>query len=482
MPNPGGLSISMQRRLLVNYALFQAGQMRKKADLLNDPLRPVLVRMTVPMMFGIISLMLFNLADIWFVAQLGTQPMAALAFTFPVSFAVVSLAIGLGIGTSATLARRIGSGETQFAARMASDNLLMTAALMLLVGYLGQWIIDPIFRLMGADEALLPLIADYMQIWFAGSVFMVLNMVCNSIFRAAGDTRMSAVVMLVASGLNLILDPILIFGFGPIPAMGIKGAALASVIAWSITTVTALYLLYFRQRMILLSFSPFRQIWRNWCEVMTISLPAALSNMMTPLANGVLTAMVAVHGAEAVAAFGVGNRIEALALLACLALSMTLPPFISQNFGAGHLDRVKKAYATVIRFALAWQIAVYLILALLSGPLSQLFTDDPEVAYWIRIWILIVPIGFGFQATTFLSASAFNALHQPMRALRISLIRLFLLYLPLAWLGNYLFGLEGMFFALVLANTLTAILAWSWMRRLLLQLRSEGQLVRGGAL
>ncbi len=439
--------------------------MRSNPDLLQGPMRGVLVQMTVPMMFGIVSIMLFNLADIWFVGQLGTLPMAALAFTFPVSFAVVSLAIGLGIGTSATLARRIGEGNVDSAAQLASSILLITFLLLILVGLGGQFLITPIFNMLGADESLMPLISSYMQIWFAGSVFMVMNMVCNSILRATGDVRGSAMIMLLASLLNLILDPLLIFGLGPFPALGIQGAAIASVIAWSSTTLVALYMIHYRRHLLTWRLPDFAILLGYWRELFRISLPAALSNITTPIANGVLTAIVARHGAEAVAAFGVGNRIESLALLVCLALSMSLPPFISQNFGAGQLERVKKAYALVIRFAIVWQLLIYLLLLLVSAQVAAFFSDDPEVVRWIQIWIAIVPLGFAFQATTFLSASSFNALHQPMTALKVSLIRLFAMYLPLGWLGNYWFGLEGLFTALVLANVMTAVIAWIWMRR-----------------
>ncbi len=451
--------------------------MSRRPDLLNAPIRPTLVRMTVPMMFGIVSLMLFNLADIWFVSRLGTQPMAALAFTFPVSFSVVSLAIGLGIGTSATLARLIGSGSSETAARLATDNLLLTCVLMTVVGAGGQFLIEPIFSLMGAASELMPLIRGYMQIWFAGSVFLVLNMVCNSTFRASGDTRLSASIMLISSLLNMVLDPLLIFGWGPVPAFGIEGAAMASVLAWSITTLLALHLLYHRKGMLLLALPQWQPMLQHWRQLLSISLPASLSNMMTPLANGVLTALVAVHGAEAVAAFGAGARIESLSLLFCLALSMTLPPFISQNFGALQLERVKSAYRGAIRFALMWQLIIFALLVLLSGPISRMFSDDPEVAHWLQLWMLIVPAGFGFQAVTFLSASSFNALHQPMRAMRISLFRLFLMYVPLGWLGNLLFGLTGMFVALVIANAITAMVARYWVLRYLRTLDAESGVI-----
>ena len=446
--------------------------MSNAPDLIQDPIRPTLVRMTVPMMFGMISLMLFNLADAWFVGQLGTDPLAALSFTFPISFSITSLAIGLGVGTSATLARLIGSGQTARVARVATDNYLMAVLITALVGLLGQFLLPTLAQLLGAPDALYPLIDGYMSIWFFASIFMVLNMVCNATFRASGDTRITAVIMLGSSVLNFILDPILIFGWGPVPALGIEGAALASLIAWASTSFVALYLLKRLKGLLLLEWLRWPDIWDNWRSVLRISLPAALSNMMTPVANGVLTAVVARHGPEAVAAFGVGNRLESLSLLVCLALSMTLPPFISQNFGARLIHRVQGAYQSAIQFALIWQLLVYLLLALSAGWVAQLFTDDPEVLRWLTLWILVVPLGFGFQAATFLSSSTFNALHQPLRALRISLVRLFILYVPLGWLGNHLFELKGMFVALVVANALTALFAWFWM------LRVQGRLIR----
>ena len=437
--------------------------MSKPADLIKDPIRPTLVRMTVPMMFGMISLMLFHLADAWFVGQLGTWPLAALSFTFPISFSLTSLAIGLGVGTSATLARLIGSGKREYIARLATDNLLMAILITALVGMVGQLALIPLVTVMGAPEYLLPFIDQYMSVWFFAAIFMVFNMVCNSTFRSMADTRTSASLMLGSSVINFILDPAFIFGWGPLPAMGIQGAAVASLIAWAITSVIAVWILYAHKKVILIRWLNPDVLWQNWRSVLTISLPAALSNMMTPLANGVLTAMVAQHGPAAVAAFGVGSRIESLALLVCLALSMTLPPFISQNFGAKRIDRVQTAYSDGVLFALIWQLTIYVLLAVGAGLLVPLFTEDPEVGRWLVLWMLIVPLGFGFQATTFLSSSSFNALHLPYRAMRISIVRLFVLYLPLGWLGNHLFDLKGLFIGLVIANALTALFAWFWM-------------------
>ncbi|RTE65632.1 MATE family efflux transporter [Amphritea opalescens] len=417
------------------------------------------------MMLGIVSLMLFNIADSYFVSQLGTHQLAALGFTFPVSFTVISLSIGLSIGTSATIARLIGSGNESGARQLTTDNLLMTTLLMVTIAVLATQMIDPLFRLLGAGDDLLPYIDQYMSVWFGGAVFYVLIMVSNSSLRASGDTRSPALLMGISSLLNFILDPIMIFGWGPVPALGIQGASIASCIAWGLTAVFALWNLYFNKGLLVLRIESVSVALQHWMMVMKIGFPAALSNMMTPIAAAIMTAIVATHGPEAVAAFGVGSRLESLSLLANLALSMTLPPFISQNFGRGYVDRVRGAYLAAVKFALLWQAAVYLLLLLFAGGIGSLFSDNDSVISLIGLWILIVPLGFGFQAVTFLTASSFNALHQPIRAMRISIFRLFCLYVPLGLLGNYLADLQGMFIGFVIANMCTAAMAYWWMQR-----------------
>ncbi|WP_290701734.1 MATE family efflux transporter [Amphritea sp.] len=436
-----------------------------KPDLLNGEVRPTLIKMTLPMMLGIVSLMLFNVADSYFVSQLGTEQLAALGFTFPVSFTVISLSIGLSVGTSATIAKLIGSGDSSKARQLTTDNLLLTTLLMAMIAIISTLVIDPLFRLLGAGDDLMPYIHSYMSVWFFGAVFYVLIMVSNSSLRASGDTKTPAMLMGFSSILNLILDPLLIFGWGPVPALGIQGAAIASVIAWGIAAVAALVNLYARKGLLILKIESLSVAVQHWLMVMEIGFPAALSNMMTPIAAAIMTALVATHGPEAVAAFGVGNRLESLCLLVNLALSMTLPPFISQNYGKGQGARVRVAYYSAIKFALLWQVLIYLFLLVFAGGIGSLFSDQEEVVSLISLWILIVPLGFGFQAVTFLTASSFNAVHQPMRAMRISIFRLFILYVPLGFAGNYLGGLQGMFIGFVIANMCTAAMAFMWMRR-----------------
>ena len=414
---------------------------KTRPDLLNDPILPTLKTMTVPMIFGMIMLMMFNIVDTFFISLLGTEPLAAVSFTFPVTFTVISLAIGLGIGTSAVIAKALGSNKIDEARFDASISILVAVVLVLALSLIGYLLIDPVFTLLGAGQQVLPLIHDYMNIWFIGSVFLITPMIGNSVLRASGDTKTPSIVMGGAGLINAILDPMLIFGFGPIPAMGIQGAAIASVIAWAVAVVIILYILIVKKRL--------------------------------PVAMAVMTALVANHGPEAVAAFGVGSRIESIASILVLALSMTLPPFVSQNFGAGKLCRVKNAYIGTLKFVMVWQFIIYILLIIFSGVISQLFGKEQAVIDVIKLFIYIIPLSYGLQGVIILSNSSFNALHKPMNALFLSIIRLFVFYVPFAYLGSHFAGLTGLFIGAAVGNLFTALVAYKWFIKELESLSSQ---------
>ncbi|MDP2716016.1 MATE family efflux transporter [Rheinheimera sp.] len=433
-------------------------------SLTKDDIQATLVAMTLPMLVGMITLMTFNLVDTFFISMLGTVQLAAISFTFPVSFALISLSIGLSIGTSAVIARALGAGRLTEARTDGQVALGLSAVLVALLAVPGYFFTVPLFTALGAAGDVLPYIRQYMDIWFAGAVLLVLPMVGNAILRAAGDTKTPSIIMACSGLVNAVLDPILIFGIGPIPALGMQGAAIATVLSWLFGSALILALLIKRDLISTgwISLQPLLAVCR---KILRIGLPAAGANMLTPLAMAVLTAIMASYGAEAVAAFGVGARLESIACLVVLALSMTLPPFVSQNYGAGLLLRVQQAYRLCGRFVMLWQFAVYLLLALLAVPLAGLFSNDAEVVRIICLFIWIVPLSYGLQGVIILTNSSFNALHQPGSALILSIIRLFVFYVPLAWLGGTMFGVTGLFIGCVLGNIFTASLAWRWFNR-----------------
>ena len=430
-------------------------------NLLKDPVAPTLKSMTIPMIYGMILLMTFNLVDTFFVGLLGTQPLAAISFTFPITFTVISLTIGLGIGTSAVIAKALGKGDKESAKNLATSALYLTALIVGVLAIIGYLIIDETFLLLGASEALLPLIHQYMDIWFIGCICLIGPMIGNAVLRASGDTKTPSIIMGSAGLINAVLDPIFIFGFGPVPAMGIQGAAVATLISWLFGLGYVLYILAVKRGLIhrhLMSIKDFISSARG---ILHIGLPAAGANMLTPVASAILTAIVAEYGVSAVAAFGVGSRIESIACLVVLALSMTLPPFISQNFGAGNMKRVEEGFKTSIKFVLAWQVFIYIALVLIAPFIAEVFSKEQAVADIIKLFIWILPLGYGFQGVIILTNSSFNALHKPMVALVLSIIRLFICYVPLAYLGSLWFGLEGFFIGALIGNVVMAAISYS---------------------
>ena len=429
-------------------------------NLLEDPVADTIKRMTIPMIYGMVLLMTFNLVDTFFVGLLGTQPLAAISFTFPITFTVISLTIGLGIGTSAVIAKALGKGNDESAKNSGTAAIYLAAIVVGLLSFAGYLFTDEIFLLLGASEALLPLIHAYMDIWLIGSICLIGPMIGNAILRASGDTKTPSIIMGSAGLINAILDPIFIFGLGPIPAMGIQGAAIATLMSWVFGLLLVLYIVGVRRQLIHTQLLSLKTFIASSKGILHIGLPAAGANMLTPIAAAILTAIVARYGDSAVAAFGVGSRIESIACLVILAMSMTLPPFISQNFGAGNMHRVEKSFKVSIKFVLIWQLLIYLLLVLIAPFIADVFSKEKAVADIIVLFMWVMPLGYGLQGVIILTNSSFNALHKPMVALMLSVIRLFVCYVPLAYLGSVYYGLEGFFIGGVVGNFIMAMISY----------------------
>ncbi|MGM0703480.1 MAG: MATE family efflux transporter [Pseudomonadota bacterium] len=430
-----------------------------RRELLEGPIATTLLRKSLPVVGGMIAMMSFNLVDAWFIARLGTQPLAAVSFTFPVVFTVISLAIGLGIGTSAVVARRLGQGDVATVRRRATDAALLALVVGVALSLVGLATLEPLFRLLGADAPLMPHIRDYMGIWYLGAAAVIVPRVLNSVLRAQGNTLVPGLMMALAAVLNGLLDWLLIFGVGPLPALGVSGAALASVSSWGLMSVALCFQRELRE-LIDLAGLTLQGLVESWRELSRIAVPAAITSVFTPLAMALITRIMADHGHAAVAAFGVGTRLDAIAQIAVLALSMTLPPLVSQNSGAGQIARVRRAVLGCFAFVLVWQLAVWLLLQLLAPWLVASYADGMAMGEVLRTFLLWVPLGLGAQGVVILSVSALNALHEPARAMRLSVIRLFVLSVPLAWLGGWLAGTTGVFLGMLVANGLVALVAW----------------------
>ncbi len=424
-----------------------------------------LVAMTVPVLAGIATMMAQGLVDTFFIGRVGDRELAAFGFGFPILMIVTSVAIGLGAGTSSVVARALGADDHERARRLSTDSLILSFALTAIICLIGILTIDPLFRMLGAPEDMLPMIGSFMTILYIGVPFIVVGMVGMASMRATGDTRLPGMLMIIAAVLNVSLDPIFIFGLGPVPALGLDGAAVAALLARGAIFAGTLYLM--RYHLDLVSFRrPVRaELRASWRAILHVGIPAAGTNVIVPLGATIITALLARFGPEAVAGFGVASRIESLLLVVFYAMSAIIGPFVGQNFAAGREQRILRALWLCTMFSLASSLVYGLVLGLLSGIIPTLFTDSTDVANVTRLFLLIVPVSYGAYGMVMIMNASFNGLGHPMPAVWISVARILALYVPLALAGATLFGIAGVFGAYVIANVISGAGAYLWARR-----------------
>ncbi|NET57609.1 MAG: MATE family efflux transporter [Symploca sp. SIO2E6] len=423
-----------------------------------------LVKLTIPMIWGVFAVIAFSLVDTYFVAHLGTKPLAAMSFTFPVVSALGSLALGLGVGASSVIARAIGEGDRNRVQRLTTDSLTLSVLIVGIFIALGLTTIKPLFTALGAGSDILPLIEDYMQIWYWGMIFLVIPMVGNSAIRAAGNTQIPSIIMTVAAAMNIALDPLLIFGLGGFPRLELQGAAIATVIARATTLLASLLFLHYRERMLCFNLPKLQVVLKSWQSILHVGLPAAGTSLITPISIGLITSIVAAYGPVAVAGFGIASRVESFALIVLLALSATIGPFVGQNWGAKKYHRVQQALGLSFLFCLLWGILVAVILAPTAPWLASVFNRNPQVVAIAATYLLIVPISYGASGAILVASSAFNALGNPLPSVVLTLTRMLIIYVPLAYLGSWLFGVNGIFFAACFSNLAVGLGGYLWNR------------------
>lgn len=450
-------STSKEYKLPASYA--------QKGNLREGSLTRHLVRLTLPMIWGIAVIISFQLVDMYFIAQLGTDALAAVSFTFPVTYAILSLTIAMGIAMSSVIARRIGEGDHEGVPRIVTHGLVLTCMASCVISGLGILLHNPLFRLMGAPEEFIPLIHDYMLIWFLGSAVVALPMVGNSAIRASGNANIPAIIMTVAALVNIILDPIMIFGLFGFPRMEIQGAALATVIGNASAAIAGLYVLarhkHFLKWHWLTHFEHFVDTVKN---LLVIAIPVGLTQSIQPIINAVVIALLAAISKEAVAAFGVVLRVEAFAFIALMALASGMSPVIGQNFGAKNFERVRETLKLVIRFNVQWSLLVALVLGLYGADIARLFSDDKQVIMIAQLFFWVVPFSYAFSNLVVGWSSAFNAMGQPKRSFIMIVTKMVILMVPALYIGAKFGGMYGIFGAIALVNIAAGLFFhfWSW--------------------
>ena len=436
-----------------------------KARLVSGPVSNGLMRLTVPMILGISSSIIAGLIETWYLSQLGTTTVAAYSFTFPVTSSLMSLSLGISIGVSSVLARTIGRGDSGKVKRIATDGIRLVAIVMILLSIIGLQTIEVVFNLLGADETTMPLIQEYMGIWYFSMLFLAIPSVGANALRATGDAKISGTIMVGGSILQVALGPFLIFGWLGLPELGIKGAAIANLIARFSLFLITMYILAFKEHLLDYHDMKLSEVLDSWRQIFTVSIPATATQLISPISTAIIVSLLAGYSQETVAGFGIASRIEGLFVIPLFALSASIGPYVGQNWGGGYLQRANEAMLLSFKYSLGWGFLVAIALILFSSNIASLFDDNPEVVAVAASYLMIVPISYGAWGVLMMSSATFNSLGKPISSTIMSIVRMFVIYIPLAYLGKLLFGYPGIFAAACISNALMGALAYAWNRK-----------------
>ena len=455
-------------------------------DLTQGRVSVSLARLTAPMMAGVSSSILVQMLEMGFIGQLSTAHVAAITFTFPLVMVLTSIALGISIGTSSVIARSVGTRQINSRSAAGSapgiepfddvptlgtHSLILVFGMMLVLSALCWFAIDPLFIAMGAAPALLPLIHSYLDIYLPGTVLFTMSMICGSIMRANGSANIPGAIMTIGALINLILDPIFIFGWFGFPAMELAGAATAMTLTRLGTLAVSLW--FISRDDLVLSEAHFKGWFRSAKRILHIGIPAMATNLIGPVTAAYITFLIADYGEAAVAGFGVAIRIEAVAAMLMFALSGSIGPFVGQNWGAHLVDRVRSGVQVSYLFCLSWGLVVAAPLFLFGDYIASWIDGSAPVITVAATYLALVPLSYGLWGVLMMASASFNALGKPLPSTALSFGRMIIVYIPLATFLNSLYGYVGIFIATSLSNIIFGIVGARWFRRRLVVMEKQ---------
>ncbi|WP_417319368.1 MATE family efflux transporter [Emcibacter sp.] len=448
---------------------------RPHRDLTTGAIPRHLYNMTMPLVVGLLANMAFGLVDLYFVGMLGDDELAAMGYVTSVTMLLISASIGLSAGTSSVLARAFGRGDHDAIVRLSTCSFYLTLLISVVMSLIGLVTIDPLFTLIGANAKILPLIRDYIVIWYISSIFVIAPIVGMAAMRAMGDTMMQTKINIAAALANVILDPIFIFGLFGFPRLEIEGAALATAIARGGVFFAIYGLLYYRFEALEFSKAVLSSFKSSARSILHVAVPAAATNMIIPAGNVVLIGIISDYGQKAVAATNVAVRIESVCLVFFFSLSAVIGPVVGQNLSARRFDRIEEALKTCMAFCLAWGALLAITIALLAGFLAGQFSDDPYIIEKAVAYLYIIPVSYGAYGFVMSANASFNGIGKPLPGVIVSTMRTVVLPLPVIYFASFYYDLPVIYAITSASNIIAGALSFFWVMKTVREMRPEAE-------
>lgn len=464
------LSHALQRRIRWMITLWLTALRSSDRSYTRGPIRTAIILLAIPMVLEMLMESVFVIVDIFWVAQLGADAIAVVGLTEAVITLVYAVAIGLSMATTAMVSRRYGEGRTEDAGVAAAQSLWLGMLVAVLIGSAGLLWADDILRLMGANAKVIETGKGYTMIILTGSITILYLFLLNAIFRGAGDATIAMRSLWLANGINIVLDPLLIFGVGPFPEMGVTGAAVATTIGRGIGVLYQLSHLFGwwgAQGRIVLTWKRLRADGAVMLRLARLSLGGIGQFVIAVSSWIVLMRIIAPYGSQAIAGYTIAVRIIHFTFLPAWGMGNAAATLVGQNLGAGQPDRAERSLWMAARFNGIVLTAIALVLIVLAPAVVGVFTDDPEVAATAITGLRFFCYGYPLMAIGMVALQSLNGAGDTRTPTLINFIAFWLAELPIAWwlAHRQNMGPDGVFWAILLAEALFALLTVWVIRR-----------------
>lgn len=436
-------------------------------DYTNGPLGRAIFLLSVPMVLEMLMQAVFEVADVFFVSKLGADAVAAVGIGASLLILVFTIGIGLSMAATAVVARRIGEQDPEGGAVAAFQAFILTLAISIPVALLGIIYAPEMLMLMGASPEVVEIGTPYCAILFGTNITILLLFLLNAVFRGTGDAVLAMRVLWLANGLNIILDPILIFGLGPVPAMGVTGAAVATAIGRGTGVVLQLYLLTRGSGRIRWARRHMKLVPTVMKGLLKVSGPGMVQYMVGTASWLLLIRILAAFGSAALAGYTIAIRVFVFALLPSWGLGNAAATLVGQNLGAGKPDRAERS-VWITSFTNVVFLGLFsLILLFQSEAIVRFFTPEPEVVFYGAMGLEIISYSYIFLAFGMVTVQAFNGAGDTTTPTWINLISYWIVQLPLAYALAHPYGMgpQGVFIAITVSQIVLAGIGVLWFRQ-----------------
>ena len=438
---------------------------RTQLDFGTGPILPLLLKMSWPSIAAMLAMAFYNLIDTFWLTRLSPQAIAALTICFPIHMLFGAIGIGTGVGAGSFASRMFGAGKDVKAAQTAGQVIILSALLGLIIILLTIRYHDIILKIFGATGDILPLARQYLYTVVFGAPFLLFTMMTNNLLRAEGKPNESMNVIIAMSVTGMVLDPIFIFGWGPVPPMGIRGAALAAIIAYFIASVLSFYYLQLKPTKYILNW---RYLIPNFSIIYSVyqtGFPSVIVNLTFGLVLIVYNYILGYFGSLAIATLGLCFRINGLVVMVFFGIGQGVMPLVGFNKGAGLHQRMIETVNIAVKISVIFSAIVFLLFELFADPILLLFTNEADLREIavpaLRIFVtMLLPVG-----PILVWINMFIGLGKGITSMILLMIRDALLLIPTLFLLPTFFGLNGVWMAQPLSNALAFFIILFWTKR-----------------